>query len=360
MSKQYPGGIITKNPTAPTTASASGIWTAEQAQGYSKQGIWPRIASAPTIGTATAGTNNCASVTFSAPSCIGAGSLTYKVISTPGCVQNTGASSPVVVSGLTNGTSYTFKAYGVTPGGTGPASNASNSITASNQSSQSYTSSGTYTWVAPALVTRVSVVTVGASTCAYAGALAYKNNITVIPGCSYAVVVGTGNNNTRSSFINNCTVSAGRGGCRTGCGGGNGAFNNNGGGGAGGYAGAGGAGATVGSGCAGSGGGGGGGGAYYIGCCFQSSGGGGGVGLFGQGSSGAGGGGGSAADTYGRAGSSGGNGTAGTTGGQGGSGGAYGGQPGNGSPRGAYSGGAVRIMWPGNTRSFPSTNAGAP
>ena len=43
--KQYPGGIITKNPTAPTgpyqDGAASGIWTLDQAMNYTKQGIWP-------------------------------------------------------------------------------------------------------------------------------------------------------------------------------------------------------------------------------------------------------------------------------------------------------------------------------
>ena len=75
--KQYPGGIVTKNPTAPTTAAAKGIWTLDQAQNYTKQGIWPRSPGAPTIGTATAGVAACASVTFSAPSCVGTGALTY-------------------------------------------------------------------------------------------------------------------------------------------------------------------------------------------------------------------------------------------------------------------------------------------
>jgi hypothetical protein len=30
MSQRYLGGIITANPTTPTTASASGVWTLEQ------------------------------------------------------------------------------------------------------------------------------------------------------------------------------------------------------------------------------------------------------------------------------------------------------------------------------------------
>ena len=70
---------------------------------------------------------------------------------------------------------------------------------------QGYGTPGTYTWVAPALVTSVSVVTVGGGGAGgyYApgsgvkypggggGALAYANNITTIPGNSYSVVVGT-------------------------------------------------------------------------------------------------------------------------------------------------------------------------
>jgi hypothetical protein len=43
--KQFPGGIVTKNPTAPTgpyeTSTAPGIWTLDQVANYIKQGIWP-------------------------------------------------------------------------------------------------------------------------------------------------------------------------------------------------------------------------------------------------------------------------------------------------------------------------------
>lgn len=398
---QFPGGIVTKTPAAPTTSSAKGIWTLSQATGYAKQGIWPRIPSAPTIGTATAGSSGCASVTFTAPTCVGAGSLTYSVVSTPGCFSNTGASSPIVVSGLTTGTSYTFKAFGVTPGGTGPGSAASNSITAANQGSQSYTTAGTYSWVAPAGVTSVSVVAVGGgggggSSMTFTdggggsgggGELRYKNNITVVPGNSYTVVVGAGasgqtpsgarQNGGCSTFATTTVVakggqggsanSAGSGGSGgTGDGGGNGGagFGSGGGaggaggGGAAGYSGNGGAGATPGGGSSAAPSGGGGSGAG--GACPNSAYGlgGGGVGLLGQGASG----GAAAVNVGGKGGSCGANGS--TTGG------AYGGGGGGarmsgicGSP--AYSGragavGAVRIIWPGNTRSFPSTNAGNP
>jgi hypothetical protein len=41
MSQKYPGGFITKSPTAPTTAAAKGIWTLDQALQLQKQGLWP-------------------------------------------------------------------------------------------------------------------------------------------------------------------------------------------------------------------------------------------------------------------------------------------------------------------------------
>jgi hypothetical protein len=41
MSLRYPGGLITKSPTAPTTSAAPGIWTLEQALQYIKAGTWP-------------------------------------------------------------------------------------------------------------------------------------------------------------------------------------------------------------------------------------------------------------------------------------------------------------------------------
>jgi len=130
--KQYPGGIITKNPTAPTTSAAKGIWTLDQASNYVKQGIWPRSPGAPTIGTATAGTLS-ATVAYTAPSDLGTGTVTYTATSSPGGLTGTGA-SPITVSGLTGGTSYTFTVTASTPGGTSPSSAASNSVTPTSPS----------------------------------------------------------------------------------------------------------------------------------------------------------------------------------------------------------------------------------
>ena len=277
-----------------------------------------------------------------------------------------------------------------------------------------YSTPGTYCWTAPACVTSVSVVAVGggggggtfcqtACSCSGqgggggGGGLGYYNNYTVTPGSKYVVVVGAGGNtyaslgsgtrgcNGGNSYFSSATLVSGKGGtgggrgCANGgtsCGGPGGGFVGTGGGsggnggstkggavpgsppgggGAGGYSGNGGAGSyyitsTVSS-TAGAGGGGGGGGQHGAG---------GGVGLFGQGTNGA----------------SGGSGFAQGGGGSGGAGGysrclfgssvSYGGAYGGGGANepnisttiktGAN--GAVRIVWPGTTRQFPSTNVG--
>jgi hypothetical protein len=88
-----------------------------------------KVPNAPTIGTATAGSAS-ASVTFTAPSDVGGGAITgYSVVSTPSGIIGTGASSPITVSGLTNGTAYTFKVFATNAYGPSPLSSASNSVT---------------------------------------------------------------------------------------------------------------------------------------------------------------------------------------------------------------------------------------
>lgn len=265
-----------------------------------------------------------------------------------------------------------------------------------------FTTPGTNTWTVPANVTSVSVVCVGGGggggnwddglQGGGGGGLGYKNNVTVVPGAAIGYQVGaggagggTGTNGQdggESWFSNVLLVRAhggtggqqdspkALGGSFVGDGGGIGggahiavgAGGSGGGGGAGGYSGNGGDGGnnsgsvapTAGAG----GGGGGGGGASTDG--DNGAGGGGGVGIYGQGTNGAAGVSGTNVGTGGGAGSSG---TAGATGksnttdgvNRGGAGGLFGGGGGNSATSGNGGGGAVRIIWPGNVRQFPST-----
>lgn len=87
------------------------------------------VPGAPTIGTAIPGNTN-ASVSFTAPLSNGGAPITlYTATSTPGTFTGTGATSPVTVSGLTNGVAYTFKVKATNSAGTGAESAASNSAT---------------------------------------------------------------------------------------------------------------------------------------------------------------------------------------------------------------------------------------
>ena len=271
---------------------------------------------------------------------------------------------------------------------------------------QSFTTPGTYSWTAPDGVTSVCVVCVGGGGAGMStwggssapggggGGLGWKNNIAVVPGQSYTVVVGAGaaavavvgsgiaiatSNGGDSYFIDSSTVAGlgGKsaaaqstsyaGGTYVGDGGGNGGASGlgqgqgGGGGGAGGYAGNGGNGGkgeylgsqnTGGNGAGGAGGGGNGTGNSVQ----QWAGGGGGTGILGQGANGVGGG-----ATYVSPYASSGTGGSGATtlsgtangGFPGGGGGGMMGYFNNGTG-GSGGNGAVRIIW-GTGRAFPST-----
>lgn len=69
--------------------------------------------SVPGTPTATTGQNASSVVTFAPSAYIGKGTISYIVTSSPGNISRTG-NSPVEVTGLTNGVSYTFTVTGVT------------------------------------------------------------------------------------------------------------------------------------------------------------------------------------------------------------------------------------------------------
>ncbi len=86
------------------------------------------VPGAPVIGTASAG-NAQATVSFTAPASNGGSAITsYTVTSSPGGITATGAASPITVTGLTNGTAYTFTVTASNAVGPSAASGASNSV----------------------------------------------------------------------------------------------------------------------------------------------------------------------------------------------------------------------------------------
>lgn len=89
----------------------------------------------PTGVSAGSATTSSLSVSFSAPSNNGGSAITgYTVTSSPGGVTATGSSSPITVSGLSEGTSYTFTVTATNAVGTSDASSPSSAVsTASPQ-----------------------------------------------------------------------------------------------------------------------------------------------------------------------------------------------------------------------------------
>ncbi len=98
----------------------------------------PVVPGIPTIGTATAG-NGQATIAFTAPASDGGSSIiSYTAVSNPGNITatvNQSESGSITVTGLTNGTAYTFTVYATNSIGNSLSSSASNSVTPTTVSS---------------------------------------------------------------------------------------------------------------------------------------------------------------------------------------------------------------------------------
>src|SRR6185437_4841212 len=97
----------------------------------------------PTIGTASA-SDAQATVSFTAPASDGGSAITgYTATSSPGGLTGTCAASPCTVTGLINGTAYTFTVTATNGAGTGPASAASNAVTPKASQTITFNNPGT-------------------------------------------------------------------------------------------------------------------------------------------------------------------------------------------------------------------------
>lgn len=176
-----------------------------------------KVPDPPTIGTATVASGTSVSVAFTGPACIGGSVIsTYTAYCTTGTNTTTGASSPLVVTGLTTGQSYAFRVVATNIYGPSYPSGASNSVTPV-VTCTTYTTAGTYSWVAPSGVTSVAAVAVGGGGGAGrnhgsgggGGALRYVNGQSVTPGSSYTVQVGSAGSSPNACGCTNPGTSGG-------------------------------------------------------------------------------------------------------------------------------------------------------
>jgi hypothetical protein len=133
---RYQGGMIGSlaNTTDGTnyTGKANGVFSLPQQIVNKRSSTWAigqTVPNPPTIGTATGVGSGQIQVAFIPPVQNGGSSITSYTVTSSGGQTATGASSPIVVGGLTNGTSYTFTVTATNALGISISSGTSNSAT---------------------------------------------------------------------------------------------------------------------------------------------------------------------------------------------------------------------------------------
>ena len=131
---------------------------------------------------------------------------------------STSASGTINVTGLSIGTTYTFKVYATNANGRSPDSDPSNAVTSTSVSQNLFTTAGTSTFTVPSGTTSISILLIGgggAGGIAYGsggggGALTYLNNYAVTPGQTFNLNIGDGGNNTstggKTTWFGNSTL----------------------------------------------------------------------------------------------------------------------------------------------------------
>jgi large repetitive protein len=168
------------------------------------------VPNAPTSVTASkTSTIGRVSVAFTAPT-QGYTPTSYTVTSSPGGITATGSSSPILVNGLTGGTTYTFTVTSTSAEGTSSASSASNSVAAPTTLTQTFNTSGT--WTNPGVSSVEALVVGGGGGGGYghssttepygggggAGGVLYSASLAINANSNYSVTVGNGGGGSAS------------------------------------------------------------------------------------------------------------------------------------------------------------------
>jgi hypothetical protein len=169
----------------------------------SVSGIPSTVPNPPTSLSATNG-NTQATINFTAGSNGGSVITDYEYSIDGGAYTSAGdASSPITITGLTNGVTYSITLKAVNANGTSSASSAVDVTPNPQPTIETFTTVGTTTWTAPPGVTSVDFLIVGGGGGSGGGfdtggggggggGMVFGGTLSVTPGQSYSVVVGDG------------------------------------------------------------------------------------------------------------------------------------------------------------------------
>jgi hypothetical protein len=203
---RYQGGMIGSVANTPSgtayTGRANGVFPLPQqivAKSSSLWAIGQTVPNAPTIGTATGTGATSISVAFIPPVQNGGSTITSYTVTSSGGQTATGGSSPIVVTGLTTGTSYTFTVTATNALGTSVSSGTSNSVLLISDpyfSSVSLLLNGdtlTDLSSSPKTITNNGSVTVNTTTKKYGtGSMAFSGSNYLTANAGSLVAMGTG------------------------------------------------------------------------------------------------------------------------------------------------------------------------
>jgi hypothetical protein len=203
----------------------------------------PTVPSAPTI-LSILGVNTAILVYYNAPSNDGGSTIIYYEYSTNNGSTWTSSgtiSSPITISGLTNGISYPVVIRAVNSIGEGASSNTFSGTPNATQMITSFTTTGSTTWTSPAYTTSIEYLIVGGggggggaydtgSSGGGGAGLVLTGTVSVTPNFTYNIYVGSGGaggtadrtvpietngGNGENSFFNAIIATGGSGGFRS-------------------------------------------------------------------------------------------------------------------------------------------------